>query len=804
MSAYHDQPPGAFEAGSALYHDPLASLAAVPLPIMAHDLDGEATIRFVNPAFVETFGCNLDDEPTVPAWAARTWPDPAQRARALAQWRRDVATVTETHGEAPTRDDTVRDRMGRARSVRFTVARHEDLAIVTIQDRPEAQDAKTALDAERLTAAQTAYALTENMPAGAYTMVLRPGESLAHFAFLSQQFLDMLELTREEAVGDPSTGFSRVHPDDRARWLELNVEAFTRKTRFSAETRVIAHGRTRWVRAESVPRDLEDGTTIWEGVLVDVTDLKEAERRLKTVIEAARAYTWRRDLLTRRSEFDSNLGALTGEQPQLRNVPSETWFQTVHPADADAVKTAVEALEAGLVDNRILTYRRTGRDGAWIWLQVHAGISERDAAGRPTALSGVSFDITAEVAERQRAQEELAQLREELQRAQLRDTIAEVAGSVVHDLNNLMVVIAGTVEILEMEAVGQGFAQDGLGRIRRSLDKARELTGRLGRLVQKNRPRALHDLRTLMKAGVELLGTQRVDRHAVRLHLPDHAVTIWGNQTDVVQVIVNLAINACDSGSDDRAATVELSVLPAGAAPPSTPPDAGDLPEVDRPLRLFSISDTGTGVSDAVREHMFRSSFTTKGEAGSGLGLPIVSRILQENRAGLWIDSAPGAGTSVTVAWPAAAPSVAEPGATGAGEDEVRRGDAVEMGLLNNLCVLVVDDLAEVADVFADMLEAAGATVVTTSDPMEAQRFLTETPDFWSVLVTDLHMPDVDGVGLARFAKELSPPIPAVLVTARAETLSTENSAVFAAVLPKPVSMERLARSVREAARRHD
>jgi len=104
--------------------------------------------------------------------------------------------------------------------------------------------------------------------------------------------------------------------------------------------------------------------------------------------------------------------------------------------------------------------------------------------------------------------------------------------------------------------------------------------------------------------------------------------------------------------------------------------------------------------------------------------------------------------------------------------------------------------------VLADMLDGAGAIAFAESDPQEAQNILSEMPEAWSVLVTDLHMPGIDGLELARFAAQLEPPIPAVLVTARPETLDDAVCTEFAAVLSKPVSGAELARAVRQAAPR--
>ncbi|RRR65335.1 MAG: diguanylate cyclase [Candidatus Viridilinea halotolerans] len=127
---------------------------------------------------------------------------------------------------------------------------------------------------------KTAYELTENIPVGTYTMVQPADGGMANFAFMSSRFLKLTGLTREEAASDPLKGFACVHPDDFDAWVALNAATFNEKKPFFGETRLVVEGEIRWITAESFPRTLPDGTTVWEGVLADVTDRKRAEEAL--------------------------------------------------------------------------------------------------------------------------------------------------------------------------------------------------------------------------------------------------------------------------------------------------------------------------------------------------------------------------------------------------------------------------------------------------------------------------------------------------------------------------------------------
>lgn len=106
------------------------------------------------------------------------------------------------------------------------------LALVELVDIQAERELEAAHRAEAQ--AQAALALTEAIPVGTYTMVQPPGGGLAHFSFMSERFLQICGLQREEAAADPLEGFRCVHPDDYPGWLELNSKAFADRTPFMA------------------------------------------------------------------------------------------------------------------------------------------------------------------------------------------------------------------------------------------------------------------------------------------------------------------------------------------------------------------------------------------------------------------------------------------------------------------------------------------------------------------------------------------------------------------------------------------
>ena len=116
-------------------------------------------------------------------------------------------------------------------------------------------------------------------------MVLPPGGGMGRFEFMSDRFLELCGLDREEARSDPFKAFACVHPEDYDAWVANNAEVFAKKLPFYGECRVIVKGAIRWISAESRPRDLPDGSTVWEGVLIDITRQKMAEAELAEALE---------------------------------------------------------------------------------------------------------------------------------------------------------------------------------------------------------------------------------------------------------------------------------------------------------------------------------------------------------------------------------------------------------------------------------------------------------------------------------------------------------------------------------------
>lgn len=239
------------------------------------------------------------------------------------------------------------------------------------------------------------------------------------FVHTSQTFLGILEAESENMSALSRLFPSAVHPDDSETFSDFRRKAADRLQPLTWEGRLVVAREVKSVRLDLSPPPNGDLKRIWTGALQDLTAVKELQDRFESVLDAAQAFTWRRDMRSGQLQFGSRWAQFAKHDDGETSVPSDDWLAKVHPDDASEVLAQVQAMERGEVDHRTLLYRRQLEDGRWVWLRVHAGISERDEAGVPRALSGVSFDVTAEIEERGRSATENRALRHELYDAQL-------------------------------------------------------------------------------------------------------------------------------------------------------------------------------------------------------------------------------------------------------------------------------------------------------------------------------------------------------------------------------------------------
>jgi signal transduction histidine kinase/ActR/RegA family two-component response regulator len=393
---------------------------------------------------------------------------------------------------------------------------------------------------------------------------------------------------------------------------------------------------------------------------------------------------------------------------------------------------------------------------------------------RTRELAAANRQLMAQIEERKRAEAALRQ-------AQRLEAVGQLTSGVAHDFNNLLTAVLGNLELIQ-ERTRDEASSKLLRTAVHAVERGAKLTEQLLAFSRKQRlaPRAM-DVNLVLKEMFTLLQstigtTVRVDM-ALRSGL-------WAAMVDPTQielVILNLAINARDAMAIGGRLTIETANATLGPPEHEEDPPAGDYV-------MVAVADTGAGMSEETLARAFEPFFTTKEPGrGSGLGLSMVYGVARQSGGGVRIESRLGEGTTVKVYLPRAA---AQPG-------DLPIGASMEMAPAGNEMILLVDDDGDVRDVAANMLRSLGYRVIEAGSGGAALDLLDREASVDLVLL-DFAMPGMNGVEVARSAREKRPDLPILFATGFADTMKLSGADVGQPILQKPYRTADLAAALRQ------
>ena len=489
------------------------------------------------------------------------------------------------------------------------------------------RELSSSLQQARDELAQAALAITEAIPVGTYTMVLRPGAELAQFSFISERFLQICGLEREAAQANPLNAFACIHPDDYDDWLALNAITFARKLPFKGQCRLLVEGQERWILAESVPRDLADGSTVWEGVISDITEQVEAEEELRRMLNVlpipvgSNRLAGAQEIVFLNQRFLDTFGYAVEDLPSMdvwaqraypdpayRQQVMDTWHREVERCLAEGGEVGPMELEIACKDGsrRSVILTATLRDDRMVG--AFLDVTERK---RAEAALEQAFRRESELKERQRLELE-AKLRTSLTAAAVAHEIKQPLSAVLLNARRLQTTLEqlpdGQVRnllqplLLQQESESQ--------RIVTTIEKM----GMLLRNVQTEQQRI--DLCDVV-ANTRLYLRPLLARHGVQVETSGFDQPRWlqGDASQLQMALANLIRNALEALSLTGSAEPRLRLSL------DHHQDADDASWLE--LRL---ADNGPGFSDLQLEQLLLAS--TKPQ-GSGLGLFVVNAAVQ-------------------------------------------------------------------------------------------------------------------------------------------------------------------------------
>ena len=386
----------------------------------------------------------------------------------------------------------------------------------------------------------------------------------------------------------------------------------------------------------------------------------------------------------------------------------------------------------------------------------------------PTHLHSVVFCVI-DLAERRR-------LELEVQAAQRMDSIGRLAGGIAHDFNNIVSVITSYANFVNDALPERAPAREDVAAIQDAAGRAAALTHQLlafGRR-QPQRERVL-DLNVTIRGFERLL---RVAAEDVRLTLALgrdlHHVRMDPSQLE--QVLMNLTVNARHAMPSGGTLTIETRNGIASA----TDDEPGSYVALE-------VRDTGIGMDEATRLQVFDPFFTTKPTGqGTGLGLSTVYGIVKQSGGSIAVRSVVGSGTTFEIRLPR---STDRPDETTTARHVKRPATGVET-------ILLVEDEAAVRTAIRRILEGRGYTVLEAANGREASLVGSQHPGPIALLLTDIVMPELDGISLAKLVREQRPATRILFMSGYA--VGAHDMQPDASYLSKPFTRDELAQRVRD------
>ena len=599
--------------------------------------------------------------------------------------------------------------------------------------------------------------------------------------FFNKAWLGFTGRTTEQERG---RGWAEgVHADDLERCFASYCASFDAREPFQIEYRLRRRdGQYRWVLDNGVPRFESSGVFAgYIGSCIDITDVKRAEQELVLnqalreseekyhgIVETMTEGVWILDHDDRTTFVNQQMAAMLGY-----SVEQMVGRHLLDFKDEDARSIALQRLQRrrqGITEQYDSTFRTS--DGR----RLTVLISTRplwNADGHYAGTLGIITDIT-----------ERSLLEERLHQANKMEAIGRLAGGVAHDFNNLLTVINGYSDLVLRTLSAGDRIHSQLNEIRSAGERAQELTNQI-LAFSRNQIRATDtlNLRSVIEDVEEMLRRLIGEDIELVTILNPNSGNIRADRTEIIQVLLNLSVNARDAMPTGGTLTFALANVEADEKDVRTRPGARPGEYV-----LLTVSDTGLGMDVETQKHLFEPFFTTKQVGkGTGLGLATVYGIVSQSAGWIQIDSKPRQGTTFRIYWPRV---------TWIAPEEKDHAVLADQPLFGSETVLVVEDQSQVRQLTCSILRDFGYQILEASSGEEALGLAEAYAGPLHLLLTDVIMPGMNGPELAARLKTIRP-TPVLFMSGYSDRTDVVYDSEVT-YIQKPFTPDTLVRTVRE------
>lgn len=635
--------------------------------------------------------------------------------------------------------------------------------------------------------------LAEKSPAVVFQLLTKSKKNIS-FSYINESVYELTGIHAHDLMNDSSLFFKKIYKDDYRKFYHSAVASAKHLQAFSNVFRFLKNEQIIYLSPQSTPELLPDGSILWDGFCIDVTDqikseakLKESEEKYRRIAENTSDIIWATDMNLKTYFVSQSVYKVLGYT--VKEYLSRNLQDNYTPESLKIINQVFEEnlkLEsdpnADKNRNRIFEVQQIKSDGSLLWVSLNASFM-RDESGKTIGIQGVTRDIS----ELKAAELKQEKLQEQLMHAQKMESVGRLAGGVAHDFNNMLGVIIGHAELAFLKVNPDDSIYNNLFEIKNAAERSANLTRQLLAFARRQaiEPKVI-DLNVTIEGMLKML--RRLIGEDITLEWHPKA-KLWNVKVDpsqIDQILANLCVNARDAIVSNGKLIIETDNVSINQNQLSINPDF----YIGNFVRI-SVTDNGSGIDKETLSHIFEPFFTTKEIGkGTGLGLATIYGAVKQNNGFIDVQSELGKGTSFSIYFPQYIDE----------NNEDRSVDSEEHIPGGNETILLVEDEPAILSLGVMMLENLGYEVLATGSSLDALKIAKEKNGKIDLLLTDVIMPQMNGRELIDRMIESYPKLKYIFMSGYTSNIIAPHGVLKEGIffIQKPFTLSNLAITIRK------